>query len=59
MTKEQILKIILNAVGNPSSGAIKQHSDAMAEALAKELNGEKKKAPTPKETRVIEPDETR
>jgi len=59
MNKDQIEKIILNSVGNPSSGAIKQYSDVMAEALAKELNGEKKKAPTPKETRVIQPDETR
>jgi len=59
MTKDEIQKIILDSVGNPSSGAIKQYSELMAEAIAKELNGETKKAPTPKETRVIEPDETR
>jgi len=59
MKKDEIKKIILEAAGNPVSGIVKEIADVQAEALAKKLNGETKKSPTPKETRVVEPDETR
>jgi len=59
MNKQEIKKVLLDVAGNPSSGAVKAIADAQAEELAKKLNGETKKAPTPKETRVVEPEETR
>lgn len=62
MTKDEIKKAILDALGNPSSGAIVQHIDLIADAVVG-LN-----APNParvseskpaKETRVVEASEKR
>lgn len=63
MTKEQIQKVLLESVGNPTVGPIKAASEKMAEAVFDALNPEvketKKTYKVEKENRVIESEETR
>ena len=60
MNKLEIKKAILNATGNPESGAIKDNVDAMADAIYKELNKNEESAFKPeKDIRVIKANETR
>jgi len=59
MTKDQIKKVILEAVGNPSVGAVAGAADAQAEALFKALNPEVKTKKVEKEIRIEESEETR
>ena len=55
MNREQLRKVIGDAVGNPAAGAVAQHLDTIADALDEALN-----TPAPQaEKRVITPDETR
>mgnify|MGYP000373658264 CR=1 FL=1 len=56
MTKKEIKDILLKVAGYPVSGGVKEIVDAQAEALAEALKPAK---PEPKQTRVIEPEETR
>ena len=62
MNKEEIKKAIMDALGNPSSGAIVQHLDLIADAVVG-LNTpkparESENKPA-KETRVVEASEKR
>lgn len=62
MTKDEIKKAILDALGNPSSGAIVQHIDLIADAVVglNAPNSAKASDNKPaKETRVIEASEKR
>ncbi len=59
MTKKEIKQILLKAAGNPVSGAVKEIAEAQATALAEALLETKKADSASKETRVIEPSETR
>jgi hypothetical protein len=45
MDKKEIEKIILQAVGNPESGLLKENSSSMAQALFTALNPEVKSKP--------------
>ena len=54
MTREQIKKALADSVGNPTSGAVAESLDVMADAVDAALN------PKPKtEKRVVQPEETR
>jgi len=60
MTKDQIKKCMLDAVGNPVNGVVAESAEAMAQAVYDCLNPETKKtAKVEKETRIVEPEETR
>lgn len=59
MTKDQIKKVILEAVGNPSVGAVAKAADVQAEALFNALNPEVKTKKVEKEIRIEESEETR
>ena len=54
MTKDQIAKIVGDAVGNPSSGTVAEVLPAIVDAINDALNPKAKV-----EKRVVEPDETR
>ena len=56
-TKDEIKAALLRAAGNPSSGAIADLADEMAEAIASLDN--KKASATQTDVRVVEPKETR
>jgi len=56
VNKDEIKKVLLEAAGNPVSGAVKEIADAQAEALERKLSPKSAKA---KETRVVESEETR
>jgi hypothetical protein len=63
MTKDQIKKCMLDAVGNPGVGSVFQAADTMAQAVHDCLNAEvkesKKTEKVEKEIRVEESEETR
>jgi len=59
MTKEQIEKVLLEAVGNPVVGILKESASKQAEAVWNALNPEPKTKKVEKETRIVEPEETR
>jgi len=60
MTKDELKKCMLDAVGNPGVGAVYEAADKMAQAVHDCLNPETKKTPkVEKETRIVEPEETR
>ncbi len=59
MTKAEIQKILLDAVGNPNVGSVKVASERQAEALFKALNPEVKTKKVEKEIRIEESEETR
>lgn len=63
MTKDQIKKCMLDAVGNPVNGVVAESADKMAQAVYDCLNPEvkenKKTAKVEKETRIVESPETR
>jgi hypothetical protein len=59
MNKKDIKKILLEVAGYPVSGGVKEIADAQAQALADALAETKKAETASKETRVIEPTETR
>jgi len=63
MTKDQIKKCMLDAVGNPGVGSVFQAADTMAQAVYDCLNPEvketKKADKAEKEIRITESDETR
>jgi hypothetical protein len=66
MTKDQIKKCMLDAVGNPGVGSVYQAADKMAEAVYECLNSEgkevkesKKADKVEKEIRITESEETR
>lgn len=64
MTIEKIKAAILKATGNPTSGAIAQYADVMAEAAFYAISGEEEKPSKTeradkKELRVVKADETR
>jgi len=63
MTKDQIKKCMLDAVGNPGVGSVFQAADKMAQAVYDALNTEvkenKKTDKVEKEIRITESDETR
>jgi len=56
MTKDEIKKVLLKAVGDPGVGPVKEAADVQAAALAEVLSPKK---PEKKENRVLETDETR
>ena len=59
MTKDEIKKILLESVGNPVVGKVREASDTQAEALHKALNPEVKTKKVEKEIRIEESEETR
>lgn len=61
MNKDQAKKAILDALGNPATGAIVDHLDTIVDAvLGKEESKSKTKdSPLNKETRIVEATETR
>jgi len=61
MNKDQAKKAILEALGNPTTGAIVDHLDTIVNAvLGKEESKSKTKdSPLNKETRIVEAPETR
>lgn len=62
MNKDQAKKAILDALGNPATGAIVDHLDTIVDAVlgSGEATKQNEKASTPKkETRVVEISETR
>jgi len=56
MTKDEIKKILLDAVGNPGVGPVKESAEVQAAALAEALSPKKAEK---KENRVLDIDETR
>lgn len=54
MTRDQLRKVIGDAVGNPASGSVAAALDEIADAVDQALNAKPKA-----EKRVVEPDETR
>ena len=59
MTKNEIKKVLLDAVGNPSVGVIKEAAEVQAQAIFDALNPTPKAEKPKKETASIEPEETR
>jgi hypothetical protein len=59
MNKDQIKQAILKTAGNPSSGAIKELVDEMADAILLIDEPEKKSYNPVTETRIVESKETR
>jgi len=59
MNKNEIKEILLNAAGNPVSGAVKQIAEIQAQALYEAMNPTPKAEKPKKETASIEPEETR
>jgi hypothetical protein len=61
MEMAKIKALLLEAVGNPESGAIAENAEVMAKAIADEFNGkdEVKEFNPVKETRIIKPTEAR
>lgn len=62
MTRSEIQKILLEAVGNPVVGPLKAASTKQAQAVWEALNPEPSEAKTKKvekETRIVESEETR
>lgn len=53
MNRDQLRKVIGDAVGNPSSGSVADVLDEIAAAVDAALN------PTAREKRVVAPEETR
>jgi hypothetical protein len=58
-TKIDIEKAILEATGNPDSGAIRDNLGAMADAVMAVVNPAAAAVKAEKETRVVKADETR
>ena len=54
MNREQIRKVVGDAVGNPASGTVASVLDTITDAVDAALNGKPKV-----EKRVVEPEETR
>lgn len=59
MTKSEIKKVLLEAVGNPTVGVVKEAAEVQAQALYEALNPAPKAEKPKKETASIEPEETR
>lgn len=60
MDKDQIKRVYLEVLGNPSVGVFVEYADIIAQAIADELNpAEVKKVDSEKEIRLIKPEETR
>lgn len=59
MNAEQIAVVLADAVGNPTTGVVRDCIPAMAEAVAQALNPDQGKGKPTKDTRVLEADETR
>jgi len=59
MNKEQIKQAILKTAGNPSSGAIAELADEIAEAILLIDEPEQKSYNPVTETRIVESKETR
>jgi hypothetical protein len=60
MNVNDVKNSILNAVGNPESGALAEYAGVIAEAIVKDFGPEEKKTVAPvKEIRVVKADETR
>lgn len=57
-TKDEIKKAILDAAGNPDTGVVREYVDIWAEAIWL-LDNPQASVTNVKETRVIEPKETR
>lgn len=55
MDKQQIKSAILKATGNPQSGVIAEYVDVMVDEILKIDKKETKKFEPVKETRIIEP----
>jgi hypothetical protein len=58
-TREEIKKAILGAVGNPSAGVIADNVDRMVDAVAELDVVKPKREFDQRETRKVEPKETR
>lgn len=58
-TKTEIEKAILDATGNPDTGAIRDNLGAMAAAVLAVVNPAAVSVKADKETRVVKADETR
>ncbi len=56
MTYDEILNVLSRAAGDPTNGPVADALPTLAQALDVELNG---KAKPVRETRVVEPAETR
>jgi hypothetical protein len=54
MTRDQLRKVIGDAVGNPAAGSVAAALDDIADAVDQAINTKPKA-----EKRVVEPDETR
>lgn len=61
MNKDQAKKAILDALGNPATGAIVDHLDTIVDAVlgTSETKSKTKDATPSKETRIVEVTETR
>ena len=60
MDKDQIKRVYLEVLGNPSVGVFAEHADIIAQAIADALNPpEVKKVDSEKEIRLVKPEETR
>jgi hypothetical protein len=60
MNVNDVKKSLLNAVGNPESGAFVDYADLIAEAIIKDFCPEEEKTVEPvKEIRLVKPEETR
>ena len=60
MNVNDVKNSILNAVGNPESGAFVEYAGVIAEAIVKDFGPEEEKTVDPvKEIRLVKPEETR
>jgi hypothetical protein len=60
MNVNDVKNSILNAVGNPESGALAEYASVIAEAIVKDFGPEEEKTVEPvKEIRLVKPEETR
>ncbi len=60
MNVNDVKKSLLNAVGNPDSGAFVDYADVIAEAIVNDCCPEEQKTVEPvKEIRLVKPEETR
>ena len=63
LSKDKLRSTILDAVGNPESGAIVENLDAIVDAIEKKQKPEQEEIKQAKyndfETRVVKPSETR
>ena len=60
MNVDDVKKSLLNAVGNPNSGAFVDYADVIAAAIVKDCCPEEENIVEPvKEIRLVKPEETR